>query len=535
MKPMIMNRLLTILIWLVLLTNNVFAHPDSAKAYPVERPLIIEDSESIWPYSYLNDNGEPEGYSIDLIRLLMDELHIPYTIRLKNHQEVLQDLKEGHADLILGLGDIYSEVYGHYGRTTVTLLTQSVVTPKNKKVTVKTFRDLENQQVIVKDSSLCHHLMVDYGWGDHAIVSHDIAKAIREVNDKGEGQIVWNTPTLKWLISHYHLDNLTLTPVNMPHGETKFMANDQRLLDLIDQAYAELNATGQLLPLEQKWLYPDREEPGRPIWEWYMAGLALLVLAFVLYLFLRVWKNYRQASAMHQTQSSQITQISQNGKIRFWIYLVKKDQYVWYDQTGMPSATYSANDFMKRYNKDDATQLTDAIDQLVTCHKDKKGHEEQEKTLELRARDTECGDTELHDFIVDLTVLRRNRKRKPTVIVAVKREITKEHHLKRINAERSLRYLSVFYNDESGNIIFSGEGVLQNANSKASELLECDIDEMVKNHVHVNDLFHTSFTNLEEADGHRGSMTIGSHTVDFQMKAVYNNKKELIGLFVFCV
>ena len=343
------------------------------------------------------------------------------------------------------------------------------------------------------------------------------------------------TLTLKWLINHYHLDNLELTPVNMPYGETKFLASDQRLLDLIDKTYAELNATGQLLPLEQKWLYPDRKEPGRPIWEWYLAGLALLVLAFVLYLFLRIRNNKRQASAEHQTLSSQISQITQSGKVRFWIYLVPKDQYVWYDKTGAPSVAFSANDFMKRYNKDDAARLTDAIDRLVTRHKDNRGHEVQEETLELRAKDTEYGDMELHDFIVNLTILQRNRKRRPTVIVAVKRDITKEHRLKRINAERSLRYLSVFYNDESGNILFNGEGVLQNANPKASELLECDIDEMVKNHVHINDLFHTSFTNLEEADGHRGSMTTGSHTVAFQMKAIYNDKKELIGLFVFCV
>ena len=529
-----MNRLLIILLC-TLLISNVSAQTDSAQVYPVEKTLIIEDSESIWPYSFLNEKGEPEGYCIDLIRLLMNELHIPYEIRLKNHQEVLQDLKEGRADLILGLADVYEKKFGHYGRTTITLLTQSVATPKNKKVTIKNFGDLKNQQVMVKDSSLCHHLMVDYGWGDRAIVTHDMTKAIQEVNDKKEGQIVWNTLTLKWLINHYHLDNLELTPVNMPHGETKFLASDQRLLDLIDKTYAELNATGQLLPLEQKWLYPDRKEPGRPIWEWYLAGLALLVLAFVLYLFLRVRKNKRQASAEHQTLSSQISQITQNGKIRFWIYLVPKDQYVWYDKTGAPSITYSANDFMKRYNKDDAARLTDAIDRLVNCHKDNRGHEVQEETLELRAKDTEYGDMELHDFIVNLTILQRNRKRRPTVIVAVKRDITKEHRLKRINAERSLRYLSVFYNDESGNILFNSEGVLQNANPKASELLECDIDEMVKNHVHINDLFHTSFTNLEEADGHRGSMTTGSHTVAFQMKAIYNDKKELIGLFVFCV
>ena len=77
-----MNRWLIILLC-TLLTSNVSAQTDSAQVYPVEKTLIIEDSESIWPYSFLNEKGEPEGYCIDLIRLLMNELHIPYEIRLK--------------------------------------------------------------------------------------------------------------------------------------------------------------------------------------------------------------------------------------------------------------------------------------------------------------------------------------------------------------------------------------------------------------------------------------------------------------------
>ena len=530
-----MNRFWIILLCFTLLTANVSAQSDSALIYSAERPLVFEDSESIWPYTYLNDNGEPEGYCIDLLKLLMQKLDIPYVVRLKNHQEVLRDLKEGKADLVLGLGDVYENTVAHYGRTTITILTQSVATPKGQRVAIKSFRDLKNQIVTVKDSGLCHHLMVDYGWGDRAIVRRDMAKAIQEIHDIGEGQIVWNTLTLKWLIDHYHLKNMTLTPVNMPHGETKFLSNDQHLLDLIDKAYAELSATEQLLPLEEKWFYPDREEPRRPVWEWYLVGLALLLLAIILYLFARAWRKKARTAAAIQEMVTQANDITANGKIRFWAYLVKKQQFIWYDHDGQPSAPYSPDEFMKRYSKDDATRLTAAIERLVTRQKDDKGHEIEEETLELRARDQECDDYELHDFVVDLTILARNKLRKPAVIFAAKREVTKEHHLKRINAERSLRYLSVFYNDESGNIYFNGEGVLVNANAKASELLACDIDKMGKEHVHVNDLFHTTFTRLQEADGYCGNLTVDGRIVVFKMKAVYNNEKELIGLFVFCV
>ena len=479
--PMMRNRFWIIILSFILLTANVYSQSDSVGGYSAERPLVFEDSESIWPYSYLNDNGEPEGYCIDLIHLLMQKLDIPYVIRLKNHQEVLQDLKDGKADLALGLGDVYEKKYGNYGRTTITLLTQSVATPKGRKAAVKSFRDLKNQMVTVKDSGLCHHLMVDYGWGDHAIIRRDMANAIQEINDKGEGQIVWNTLTLKWLINHYHLDNLSLTPVNMPHGETKFLSQNQHLLDLIDKAYAELSATEQLLPLEQKWLYPDRKVPGRPIWEWYVAGLALLVLALILFLYIRERKKKARTAAAIQEMSTQVNGITVSDKIRFWAYLVRKQQFVWYNHNGQPSAAYSPDDFMKRYNKNDATRLRAAIERLVTQQKDNRGRENEEETLELRARDLECGDRELHDFVIDLTILARNRHKKPAVIFAAKREITKEHHLKRLNAERSLRYLSVFYNDESGNIFFNGDGILLNANSKASELLACDIDKMAKN------------------------------------------------------
>ena len=532
---MMMNRFWIIILCFTQLTANVSAQSDSVQTYSAERPLVFEDSESIWPYTFLNDKGEPEGYCIDLLQLLMQKLGIPYVVRLKNHQEVLQDLKDGKADLILGLGDVYEEKYGHYGRTTITLLTQSVATPKGQRVAIKSFRDLKNQMVTVKDSGLCHHLMVDYGWGDHAIVRHDMAKAIQEISNKGEGQIVWNTLTLKWLINHYHLDNMSLTPVNMPHGETKFLSTDQHLLDLIDKTYAELSATEQLLPLEQKWLYPDREVPGRPLWEWYVAGLAVLALALILFLFARAWRKKARTAADIQEMITQVNDITASDKIRFWAYLVKKHQFIWYDHNGQPSDTYSPDEFMKRYSKDDATRLTAAIERLVTRHKDEKGREDEEETLELRARDQECDDYEFHDFVVNLTILARNKLREPAVIFAAKREVTKEHHLKRVNAERSLRYLSVFYNDESGNIYFNGDGALLNANAKASELLACDIDKMAKAHVHVNDLFHTTFTSLQEADGYCGTMTVDSRTVVFKMKAVFNNEKELIGLFVFCV
>ena len=81
---------LAIAVFLALNSSNLMAQNDGVttpqprhRQYTKEHPLVYEDVWDLWPYSFLNDNGEPEGYNIDLIRLMMDRLNIPYVIKLR--------------------------------------------------------------------------------------------------------------------------------------------------------------------------------------------------------------------------------------------------------------------------------------------------------------------------------------------------------------------------------------------------------------------------------------------------------------------
>jgi ABC-type amino acid transport substrate-binding protein len=231
----------------------------------------------LWPYSYLNERGEPEGFNVDLIRLLMKELDIPFAIKMKPSAEAFRDLKEGKSDLMLGLAVGFHDEFGHYSKNAVTLFTQSLVRPKSMPLRIQRFHDLSKEQVTVNDSSLAHHLMIEYGWGMNAKPVEDMREAIQQVSATGEGQILWNTLSLKWLMRRYHTDNLELTPVNMQHGQYKFMSNDTRLLELLDKTYTQLYAEGRITPLQDKWFYPEREEQFAEPWMWYTIGIIALV------------------------------------------------------------------------------------------------------------------------------------------------------------------------------------------------------------------------------------------------------------------
>jgi PAS domain-containing protein len=530
------HLLLLIIICLFLPIGHTSAQPEETKIYTEESPLVYEDAEDLWPYSYLNDEGQPEGFNIDLVEKLMRELNIPYVVRLKPAQEAFDDLKTGKADLTLGLAAGFHDAYGHYGRHTITLFTQSVATPKSKTVEIKTFRDLgkEGLKVIVNDSSLCHHLMLDYGWGDNAIVSRDMKKSIQQISADGEGQIVWNTLSLRWLIKRYHLSNLELTPVNMPHGEYKFMSNDQHLLDLLDEAYTNLHLEDEIAPIENKWLYPERQEKESPLWFWVLIGIASLLLIAAIVGFVSYQLRFRRVMKTNKQLNRRLALINETTKVRIWTYDVNAHEFSWRDENGRVAYTYTMEEFSHRYSEADFKHLKDALDRLISQHKDAKGHEEEQVTLELKAKDMEDGDNEVRTFLVVVSVLRRDEHGKPSVLIGTKKDVTEARRLKRLEDERTLRYWSIFYSQDAAIILFDRLGVIQDISPKACELCRCDGDKLIKQRIHINDLFQSKFTDMSKVNGFHAIQVVNDVKIEYQLKTFYNDSNELLGIFAFC-
>ena len=75
---------------------------EDALHFTADDPVVYEDTWDVWPYSFLED-GKPTGYRVDLMRMIFEELGMPYEIKLKDFRKVLDDLKSGKADVMIGL------------------------------------------------------------------------------------------------------------------------------------------------------------------------------------------------------------------------------------------------------------------------------------------------------------------------------------------------------------------------------------------------------------------------------------------------
>lgn len=503
---------------MALLPTGMQAQNTEARNYTKEQPLVYEDSWDLWPYAFLNENGEPDGYSVDLVRLICKELKIPYIIRMKPTQEALNDLKEGRSDLMLGLAAGFHDEYGQYGQTAITLFTQSVVTHKGQTDKVHTFKDLSRYKVITFRGSLCQHLMEDYGWGDNVIPSDDMREAIQKVSADESGQIVWNTLSLKWLLRKYQIDNLELTPVDMPHGEYKFMSNDPQLLSAIDSIYTVLNSAEELTAIQNKWFYPERNEEGVKPWVWGMVAAILLIALLLVYYLINYRFQERRMRKIINMRNKRLALILETSKVRMWTYDVNSKVFTWRNENGQAAYTYTSEDFSHRYHPEDFKRLLDTLQRMAN-------QEMEETQMNIKARDTEDGDTQYHDFAVALSVLRHDKSGKPAIILGTKRDVTEEQNQQRLERDRELRYWAIFNTHMVGITFYDKDGILVNINSKACEIYCCERDEILAEHVSYRDMLDIDL-DMAEADGYYATQCVNLDRIPDEQRKVKSCKRK---------
>ena len=203
--------------------------------------------------------------------------------------------------------------------------------------------------------------------------------------------------------------------------------------------------------------------------------------------------RFRRVIKTNKQLNRRLALINETTKVRIWTYDVNDQLFSWRDENGRVAYTYTLEEFSKRYSQDDFIQLKDAIKRLVNQYKDARGHEEEEETLELRAKDMEDGDNEVRNFLVVVSVLRRDKEGKPTVIIGTKKDVTEARRLKRLEDERTLRQ-----------------------------------------RIHINDLFQSRFTDMSKVNGFHAIQVVNDVKIEYQLKTFYNDSNELQGIFAFC-
>ena len=462
---------------------------DTVRVYTEEHPLVYEDAWDLWPYVFLNEEGEPVGYNVDLLRLMFHKLNIPYVIRLKPTQTALNDLKSGHSDLMCGMDAHFHNDYAKYGKSVIQIFTHSVVCQKGESDVVKTVSDLAHHRVIVHTGSFSHHLMIQNGWEHNAIPYEDMKDAVQRAHIDPNSQIVWNTMSLKWLVQTLQMTNLELAPVQMPHGEYKFMSNDPQLLQRLDSVYAELNSAGQLQAIQNKWFYPEYKESGIPSWIWQLMA-AMLVLFLLALAFFEVYRR-QEKKMTHEIRRSnnRLALILKTSGVRPWVLDIDSKTVRHYVGGNIDKAeVVDLREFMSNLRQEDITHVVSALNKIATC-------QSEQLTLDVQTIDEQGND--LHNLTIVMAVLRTDKNGRPTEIIGTTSDVTDEY-LRQLHAKDSmLRYQSIFNSAMIDMVTFDNQGYLVDMNEKASQAFPGGKQRALEEHFNLLDLVGDDIVSLE--------------------------------------
>lgn len=475
------NRILALLVacHLSLGITHAQQNKDSIIVYNDKRPLIYEDAWDLWPYVFLNENGEPDGYNIDLLKMIFKELDIPYEIRLRPTLEAQKDLKDHKSDLMLRMDADFARHNSSYGRTIVQIFTHSLVKPKGQAVNARNGKELSRYPVIVHDKSFSHYKLMENGWAKEIIPYDDMKEAIQNVSTENNGIILWNSMSLKWLMTKYHTDNLEIIPFDFPYGEYKFFANDQHLLNQLDSVYSILRSNDRLTAIQNKWFYPERQETGIPSWIWDMVKFftILAVGILVYYTFFKI--RERKMTQKINKENQRLSLIMKTSNVMFCTYNVSSQYFTVMDSSGHAERSYSLLEYSHRFDPNDFTNLTDGLRNVI-------GGKSETVTIQLKEYGNNLIDS--NNYTVTLSVLRRDKHKRPSIIIILKTDTTQDRMRQALIKESMLRYLSLFNSALVDMVYYDADGYISDMNTKALSVIGVDNEEIRRRKISLRDV-----------------------------------------------
>ena len=473
------RRIIITCLWCLALGIN-----GHARQYTSANPLVYEDVWDLAPYAFINENGQPDGFNIDLVKLMMNRLGIPYTIKLKQSPRNFEDLENHKADLTIGIKAFYHDKYGQYNNNILSLFTHSVARAKDKEAKIKTWGDLRNNKVMVHDNSFSHNMMKRDGLGDNAIPVNDMKGALIKLNETGEGAILWNSMTMRTIISNNKLDNIRLTSVNMKYGEYHFMAQDSTLLARLDSIYDEITASEEVLALRKKWFYPEAKVTGIPNWLWYVVyTLAAVIVCMLAYNFFYRYRE-RKARRESERQTTQLELLLKSGNYRIWTYDIQQEKFRSLTIKGEGLDEYNTRAFSMFFHPDDFARIKKTIE-LV-----------KEKDIETDTFTVRCHSPHdnAHNYYFDLNIsILHEEYGEPTMLLGVQTDKTAERS-KSINTSDSLlRFRTIFEKAMAQMAYYDKDGIMTDINDSACQTFGIvDKNEFLKSRMHISQVpvFH---------------------------------------------
>ena len=452
--------------------------------YSKEHPLVIVGDWDFRPFEFINTEGEPAGYNVDVLNIILDKLDIPHKFVMEDWHMATSKFKRREADLIHALYFFYKDkpyvsTHKYINYYNLKIARRTDMSPLHK------LRELQpTDTVLVKEDDYAAMALANMGEQPFTTEFHSPKDGLTGIKHGKYKYYIWGELPLSHKIQELGLDSIVLDDIDIPSGELRIIGYNQELVDIIDDQYTRLEQAGELQEIYDHWFHPEREHDDEsPVALLILAGLLLAAIVISLLVWF-VRRRVRQKVSESSDLVKMMDQVLNMGDY----YVVEWDLHANMLRNKyrklMPQDAMRPEDFLKRMPPEEARQLHDLNTRLATGV---ISHFDMKLSFNRGTQDK----PEWRNYYGNATV--EKEKDKPQFIVYTIKDTTEEVSEDRRIKTVASKYKQMFDTNLIAMSFYDANGTLIDINRKMREL--CRITDKNEHYFMSTSLF--SFPSLK--------------------------------------
>lgn len=280
----------------------------AALELPLNRRIVIGGDDNYPPYEYLDENGRPAGYNVDLTRAIARELSLDIEIRLAPWTDIRNALARGEIDALQGMfysprRDLAFDFSPPHMVNHCVAVVRAAAAPPPTAVA-----DLVGKRVVVQEGDIMHDFVIENGLGDQVTVVPTQEDALRELAEGRHDCALVSRMTALYWIKKYGWRNLSVgrRPL-FSAGYAYAVPQHQRpLLAELSEGLKMIEDSGEYRRIFTRWMGVYEAPTSRfGVFIRYAGMAAVPLLLILLAFFLWTWSLRKQVAlkTMHLEKS----------------------------------------------------------------------------------------------------------------------------------------------------------------------------------------------------------------------------------------
>jgi len=224
------------------------------------KTLILKGDFNYPPYEYLNDQNEPDGFNVDIIRAVAAEMKLDIHIELDFWSKVRRELENGEIDALMGMfktperDKVFDFSVPHF------IASYSVFTPAGSDIS--SLDEMRGKSVLIQRGDLAHDYMIENRLTERLLLRETVEDVLVDLA-RGEGDFAVVSKLQGMIIlKENKLDNIEA--VGPPIIQMKYCVavrgGDAELLSTLNEGLSIIKTTGVYNEIYDKWFGVYDEE-----------------------------------------------------------------------------------------------------------------------------------------------------------------------------------------------------------------------------------------------------------------------------------